>query len=193
MNAALITAAASIVVATVGYLATYFSSYRLERYRNQLARANMQLSKLYGPLYAMTQSNGIAYRAMCERYAPEGLFDQRTESSLRQLTPEQREVYKLWMTTVLQPTNRNARDILMNHTDLLIDGVMPLSALARFTHVAGYETVLAAWATGDESALFSLVPYPQEFTDYVAKSFRELQLRQLELLVRTTSRRSLSR
>jgi hypothetical protein len=60
----------------------------------------------------MTQSNGIAYKSMKEKYDPESLFDQRTPESFARITPEQRVVYKLWMSTVLQPTNRAAREVL---------------------------------------------------------------------------------
>lgn len=182
MTAALVTAAASVLAATIGYLSTYYANLRLERHRNQLARVNQQLSKLYGPLYAMTQSNGIAYRSMRDKYDPDGLFDQRTTESIRSITPQQRETYKLWMTAVLQPTSRMARELMLNNTDLLLSGEMPASALRWFTHVAGYDAVLTSWADGDDSEIFSLVPYPQEFTEYVADSFRILQDRQAVLL-----------
>ena len=95
---------------------------------------------------------------------------------------DQRETYRRWMTTVLQPTSRKVCDLLLTHGDLLLDGVMPECALRYFTHVRGYEVVLAKWLEGDYQELFSLVPYPQEFTDYVAASFRSLQHRQAELL-----------
>jgi hypothetical protein len=188
VTTAIIAAAASILVATIGAFAAYLMNIRLERHRNQLARVNQQLSKLYGPLHAMTRSNGIAYRAMCDRYDPAGLFDQRTAESLAQLTKDQRNIYRLWMTTVLQPTNRAARDVMLNNTDLLIDGIMPGSALKWFTHVAGYESILTMWENGDDSQIFSLVPYPQTFTDYVAQSFQTLQEQQRRLLARVASK-----
>jgi hypothetical protein len=189
MSAAVITASASVVVAALSYLATYYTSFRMEKRRNQLDRVNQQLARLYGPLYSLTQSNGIAYRAMRSRYDPDGLFDQRTADSRSRISLPQKEVYKLWMTTVLQPANRDARDTLLKNTDLLVDGVMPTSALNWCTHVAGYEAVLAVWAAGDDAEIFSLVPYPQEFTDYVAESFELLQARQAKLLSRLTDRR----
>jgi hypothetical protein len=189
MATALIAAAASIAAATIGYLATYVTNLRIERHRNQLARVNQQLSKLYGPLHSMTQSNGIAYRSMRHKYDPDGLFDQRCSESIERITPGQRAIYKLWMTTVLQPTSRAAREVMMSNTDLLIDGKMPQCALRWFTHVAGYEAVLAMWMNGDDAEMFSLVPYPQEFTDYVEESFETLQRRQAALLMRIAGRR----
>jgi hypothetical protein len=189
MPAVLITAAASIVAAAIGYLSTQVVNLRLEQHRNQLARVNQQLSKLYGPLHAMTQSNGIAYYGMRDKYDPEGLFDQRTADSLARITPEQRETYKLWMVNVLQPTSRMARELLLHNTDLLLQGKMPESVLRWFAHVAGYDAILTSWANGDDSELFSLVPYPRDFTEYIAESFQTLQARQADLLERISGGR----
>lgn len=189
MTTALITAAATILAATIGYLATHVVNLRLERHRNQLARVNQQLSKLYGPLHSMTQSNGIAYRSMRDKYDPEGLFDERTVESLRRITPQQRETYKLWMTTVFQPTSRMARELLLNNTDLLLHGKMPESVLRWFTHVSGYDVVLTSWDNGDDSELFSLIPYLQDFSDCIAESFQILQVRQAILLERISGER----
>jgi hypothetical protein len=189
MVAVLITAAASVVAAAIGYLSTQVLNLRLERHRNQLARVNQQLSKLYGPLHAMTQANGIAYHGMRDKYDPEGLFDQRTSESMARITPEQRETYKLWMVNVLQPTNRIARELVLHNTDLLLRGKMPESVLRWFAHVAGYDAVLTSWANGDDSELFSLVPYPREFSEYIAESFQTLQARQAVLLERISGGR----
>ncbi|MGV9377516.1 hypothetical protein ACWDRB_16955 [Nonomuraea sp. NPDC003707] len=188
MNTALITATASILAVGIGFLLTHWSTARNNRHRDQLARVQTQLSQLYGPMYAMTQSNGIAYRAMRDRYDPEGLFDQRTPESIEQIDKNQREIYRLWMTSVLQPTSRTVCDLLLTHAHLLLDEAMPECAMKYFTHVRGYEVVLAQWEAGEYAELFSLVPYPQEFTDYVAESFKTLQAQQSQLLANRRSR-----
>ncbi|MEV1246765.1 hypothetical protein [Nonomuraea sp. NPDC049750] len=190
MNTALITATASILAVGIGFLLTHWSTARNNRHRDQLARVQTQLSQLYGPMYAMTQSNGIAYRAMRDRYDPEGLFDQRTPESMEQIDKNQREIYRLWMTSVLQPTSRKVCDLLLAHAHLLLDEAMPECAMKYFTHVRGYEVVLAQWEAGEYAELFSLVPYPQEFTDYVAESFKTLQAQQSQLLANRRSRTS---
>ncbi|YCK35259.1 hypothetical protein ACNF49_14590 [Actinomadura sp. ATCC 39365] len=188
MNTALITAAASILAVGIGFMLTHWSAVRNGRHRDQLARVQTQLSQLYGPMYAMTQSNGIAYRAMRDRYDPEGLFDQRTSESIKRIDANQREIYRLWMTSVLQPTSRKVCDLLLTHAHLLLDETMPECAMKYFTHVRGYEVVLARWEAGEHAELFSLIPYPQEFTDYIAESFEKLQVRQSQLLANRRSR-----
>jgi hypothetical protein len=188
MITALVTATASVVTVAIGFLLTHWSTTRQNRVRSQLTRLERQLSQLYGPLYAMTQSNGIAYRAMRDRYDPEHLFDQRTAESIARISAEQRDIYRLWMITVLQPTSRKACDLLLMHADLLLDETMPVCAMQYFTHVRGYEAVLAQWESGDHAELFSLVPYPQQFTDYVAASFGTLQTQQAKLLARQRSK-----
>jgi hypothetical protein len=45
------------------------------------------------------------------------------------------------------------------------------------------------WPQGDASELFSLVPYPQEFNDYVADAVHVLQDRPAQLLIRIAGRR----
>ena len=190
MNTALVTATASVVTVAIGFLLTHWGATRQNRRQAQLTRLERQLSQLYGPLYAMTQSNGIAYRAMRDRYDPEHLFDQRTTESIARISADQREIYRLWMVTVLQPTSRKACELLLTHADLLLDEAMPACAMQYFTHVRGYEAVLAQWESGDHAELFSLVPYPQHFTDYVAASFKTLQAQQANLLTRQGSRYS---
>ncbi|MRH88342.1 hypothetical protein GFY24_12950 [Nocardia sp. SYP-A9097] len=182
MNTALITATASVLTVGIGFVLTHWSAARNNRHLDQLTRVQSQLSRLYGPMYAMTQSNGIAYRAMRGRYDPEGLFDKRTSESVARIDAHQREIYRLWMTTVLQPTSRKVCDLLLAYADLLLDETMPECAMVYFTHVRGYEVVLAQWESGDYDELFSLVQYPQAFTDYVANSFMKLQAQQAQLL-----------
>ena len=66
----LIPALATILVALLGYLATYFNNLRLSQRSEKLARVNRQLSELYGPLFALTHAAETAWRAYTSDKGP---------------------------------------------------------------------------------------------------------------------------
>ncbi len=182
MQTALITSTASVIAVVLGFITTYLLNRRMERQRNQLARVNAQLSQLYGPIYAITQSSGIAFREFTNRYDPMRLFDNPDADSDPRITDMQKASYRKWLGTVFQPNNKKILEILLTKTDLLIDGDMPASALTFFAHVAGYDVILQDWESGDLSSLFSLVDYPEEFSLYISKAYKALQEKQSRLL-----------
>jgi membrane protein YqaA with SNARE-associated domain len=67
--AALIAAIATILAVFIGYVLTHRSSQRLQQRQDELARVNRQLAELYGPLFVMIESGGVAFDAFCERYS----------------------------------------------------------------------------------------------------------------------------
>jgi len=63
----------TVVVAFVGYLATYLNGLRLAQRQARLTRVNVQLSDFYGPLFALMETNSRTYDIFSERYArPDG-------------------------------------------------------------------------------------------------------------------------
>jgi len=193
MQTALITSAASIVAVMLGFVTTYILNRRLERHKNQLTRVNALLSQLYGPLFALTQSNAIALKEFSDRNDPLHLFDHSESEYDARMTELQRASYRQWVQTVFQPNNKRILDTLLTKADLLAGGQMPPSALRVFAHVAGYDVVLLNWSSGNFESLFSIVDYPKEFTDYVAETYVLLQNRQSKLLVEQRQRRFIRR
>lgn len=182
--AALVAAIATILAVFIGYVLTHRSSQHLQQRQDELARVNRQLAELYGPLFVMIESGRVAFDAFCERYSP---TVPNFDYAAKDLSKEQREAWELWMTTVFQPKNRVMYELLASKGDLLIEEEMP-KCISRFcAHVIGYDVLLAEWQRGDHSQVFAIPGFPDEFTEYVRDSYRQLKRQQARLLAQTSA------
>src|SRR3954452_13174373 len=147
-TAAVVTLAVTVVVAITGYVATYLSNRSLARRKDRLERLNRQLAELYGPLYALSQASGHAFEAFHERYWPRrrGFFVHGTQPSAEDL-----ELWRRWMSVAFMPLNRRMVDLIVTHSDLLVDDSegIPQCLLDVCAHVTGYEPVIARWQQPD--------------------------------------------
>jgi hypothetical protein len=168
----------TILLALVGYALKYLNDLRLAQRKDRLDRINLQLRELYGPLVAL---NAASFRLW-------GVFLKRHQSDMPPALRDP-EAWRLWMTMVFIPLNREMRSIVAQHADLLRDpGGMPECLTDLSAHVAGYEIVAEKWRTGnfdphnlDENV--SVVDFPQDvFAKYVDSAFRELKAEQERLL-----------
>jgi hypothetical protein len=163
----------TIVIAVVGYLATFMSAQVLALRKDKLELVNRRLNEFYGPLYVASQAGNIAYRSLLKK--------QGKTQSLPILDEEMKE-WMLWMTTIFMPLNDIRERIIIKKAALIIEEEMPQCLLDFVTHVSGYKAVLAKWAEGDYSERRSTIGWPPEFDLYVAHSYAELKAKQTHLL-----------
>lgn len=176
---------ASVLVALIGYVVKYFNDLRLAQRKDRLDRVSHQLSDLYGPLYALNAAGGRLWKEFFGLHARSPSFWPIEDAP----TLEQAEAWRLWMTTVFMPLNVEMRDVVVGHADLLrdVDG-MPDCLLDLCAHVAGYETVLERWRSGNfdpraQSDNASVIDFPADaLTRYVNTAFFDLKREQAELL-----------
>src|SRR2546421_675241 len=117
-EALLITSVITIGLAFIGYFATYLTNLRLQRRRDYLERINRQLSELYGPLYALQQAaHNAAHEVMRLLALP-------PESGIT-LTEKNIETWRLWVLTVFAPLNRQMLQVIVEHSDLIIEPDFP--------------------------------------------------------------------
>jgi hypothetical protein len=93
------------------------------------------------------------------------------------------------MTTVFMPLNVEMRNAVIDHADLLRDSDgMPKCFLDLCAHVAGYETVLERWRTGNFDPYkardnTSVINFPaSELASYIEAAYLELKREQSDLL-----------
>jgi len=86
----------TILLALVGYLATFMSAQMLARRKDKLELVNRRLNEFYGPLYVASQAGNIAYRSLLKK--------QGKTQSFPILDSEMKE-WMLWMTTIFMPLN----------------------------------------------------------------------------------------
>ncbi|PRX98103.1 hypothetical protein [Allonocardiopsis opalescens] len=177
----------TIGLAFAGYVATYINGLRLAQRQERLARVNRQLSDLYGPLFALSESSRRTFDAFKERHArPGGVSPFAHETPP---TEEELAEWRLWVTTVFLPNNRAMRDLVVRHADLLTEAEMPPLLLQLCAHVSGYEVTAARWAQGDYAEHLSVVWFPtDELGPYAREEFSKLKREQERLLGRRSGR-----
>ena len=163
----------TVVLAFVGYLATFLSARMLARRRDKLRLVNKRLNEFYGPLYVASEAGTIAYRSLLKK--------QGKTQSFPILDSELKE-WMLWVTTSFMPLNDVREKIIIEMAYLIIEEQMPHCLLDFVTHVVGYKAVLSKWAEGDYSERRSTIGWPPEFDIYVARSYAALKAEQTSLL-----------
>jgi len=169
----------TIVLAFLGYLATFMSAQFLARRKDKLDLVNRRLNEFYGPLYVASRAGNIAYRSLLKK--------QGKTQSFPILDSDMKE-WMLWMTTIFMPLNNVREKIIIKKAALIIEEQMPQCLLDFVTHVSGYKAVLAKWAEGDYAERRSTIGWPPEFDVYVERSYAALKAQQTILLHSATWR-----
>jgi hypothetical protein len=168
-NAAILT----VILAFVGYLATFMSARMLARRKDKLDLVNRRLNEFYGPLYVASHAGNIAYRS---------LLDKQGKTQCHPIRDEEMKEWVLWMTTIFMPLNDIREKIIIEKAYLIVEEHMPKCLLEFVTHVVGYKAVLAKWAEGDYSERRSTIGWPPAFDEYVTRSYKALKAEQTQLL-----------
>ena len=170
---------ASVLVAVLGYVATYLYSLSLAKRKDRLDHINRQLSDLYGPLVALTTSGESAWRGFRRIYRP-GMAYFLDEPPP---TDDELAAWRLWMTEVFMPLNERIFEVITNNAELLVESEMPQPLLDVCAHVAGYRPVLKSWADGDTTQHTSVVNFNgRELADYALSRYTGLKIEQARLI-----------
>ena len=177
-------ATGAIITVLVTISTTLVSYFITERNRedtlrkSQLERVSEQLSKLYGPMFATAAANDAAWKLYFAKYIGDG---QPTVASST-WSVEQKQYWAQWMELVFMKYNRRLTEVILNHTDLLVEDTMPHCLLDLLVHTDGYEVILARWKIGDFKELQSLIRYNDEILAYAKKNYATLKSEQCTLL-----------
>lgn len=174
-----ITVLVSVLLAVLGYIATYAYNLRLAQRKDRLEHINKQLSDLYGPLVALTTSGLSAWTGFRQLYRPGVPFWGAEPPP----TDEEAAAWRLWMREVFMPLNERIFDVVTNNAELLVESQMPQPLLDVCAHVAGYRPVLRSWMEGDTRRHTSTSDFNgRELSDYALARFEALKLQQRELM-----------
>lgn len=86
-----------------------------------------------------------------------------------------------WMTTVLQPLNEQAAEVIVKRIDLLESDSMNGELLKFVAHVAANRVVLQKWDEGVLDA-HSAIPFPDGVTDFIIQQFARMKRKQAHML-----------
>ena len=181
MNVAYLSLSVTVVLAFIGYLATYANNLALTRRKERLELVSRQLNEFYGPLYLSSRASGIAYQAFKNKLgfvAKKSLAPDATGDTAAM------QEWRLWVVEVLMPMNVTQESIILRSAHLIREQEVPECLLNFVAHIAAWKAVLKKWEAGEYSEQFSVVPYPAEVAEYAANAYRELKVEQLQLIGR---------
>ncbi|QFU88417.1 hypothetical protein [Amycolatopsis sp. YIM 10] len=167
------------LVALAGFLAAYWSNLRLARRRDRLERVNEQLKDLYGPLLALISAADSAWWIFRADYRPNGAFWDQDDPP----TEAEGEAWRLWISTVFMPLNRQMRDLIVTKAPLFDEESVPKCLLDLCAHVSAYEPILVSWDSGNFALHKPARNFPRDQAlHHAQESFRRLKSRQQQLL-----------
>jgi hypothetical protein len=173
------TVAFAILSGVIGFLAKSIYDLWAATRKDKLDRLNQQLKLLYGPLYALSQANQLAWEAFRSRVKPGGPFFGGESPP----SPEELSQWRYWMSTVFRPINEEMFSLITKNADLLIEDDLPKSLRLFCAHVAAYKVVFERWSKHDFSEYTSVANYPaKEVIEYLGESFKHLKCQQRHLL-----------
>jgi hypothetical protein len=167
----IITTTVTVLLAFLGYIATYLNNLQLSRRKDRLERVNKQLSELYGPMFSLTHASSIAWKWFKEAHSTQA---EATDDDLKE--------WRLWMSVVFMPQNEKLYNIILNKSDLLIETIMPQSLLDFCAHTVAMQAVLEKWKNQDYSEHYSVARYPRDIEQYARESYTKLKAEQSRLL-----------
>lgn len=172
-----------------------------DNFNAQLKRLNDQLSKLYGPLYALYRTGDEQWRKFIAKYSNHpnakhprfphlGFFPDKDHP----FTPPDAEklaIFRLWTESVFLITNTRMEEVIINSAELLVGSEMPLPFLEFCVHMASFRASVADWQTDPNFKLdddwerhMALFEHPAERLDvYIKASFTVLKKKQSEVLL----------
>jgi hypothetical protein len=180
------TLSVTVMLAFVGYLATYLNNLRLAQRKDRLERVERQLRDLYGPLLSVSESSTRAWQAFRSKYRP-GRGFWRLNDQHDEPTADEAAAWRAWMTSVFTPLNEETARVITAHADLIEEPEMPECLLELYAHVAAYRPIVERWRTGDFSEHAPLLNFPTDsLLKYARGHYRSLKREQASLLGRTT-------
>jgi hypothetical protein len=104
------------------------------------------------------------------------------------MTEEEVKIWAYWVTHVFQPTNRKVKNVIEGNAHLFTEGSMPSFFLDLLAHIDQYESVVAAWNSGDFSKLNTSIAYPKVVDQYVSREYERVVKLHAQLIGRRLGR-----
>ncbi len=155
---------------------------RQARVEREFKYVSAQLEQLYGPLYAMVEANTAAWEVYRKSFRP------GQSLNYSEFTADEKKVWRLWAEHVFIPGNRRIRQVIEQHSQLLVERELPPILISLLRHLESSNLVLPLTQDLDDiSAIQQFEPWPAELRDYITKMYRQVAEEHAELLGRVRS------
>jgi hypothetical protein len=180
---------ATVLLATAGWIFTYFHHRRMASRTARLDRVNQQLRLLYGPLYARLLATDAAWESFWDTNQP--AHGQNTYFCTGfETTEDEKKRWRLWMREVFHPSNAKLESLIVDHMDLMEGDDMEDVFIEALAHISVYHAVLKQWEEGDFSEHSSVINFPDAaLLETVEPAYKRLRKEQEELISFTQKRR----
>jgi hypothetical protein len=195
------TRSGAILLAALSALGAYGWQFVDTQRKDKLTYVDLQLEKLYGPLYALTRMNDATFGRLADnewkhvtfvlsRCPPALHKDQRNSAITLESCVQDIKTWRHWMTTVFQPINVKMEDAIVNNAQLVIGGRMPLVFQAVVADTETYKVLVSRWKDSDENDRTTFMKrdsntgthsYPNKITSCVERDYNRLKDRQQAL------------
>lgn len=165
----------TLIVATGGWLFTYFHARQQSRQDARLQLVNDKLRLLYGPLYSRLLAGNEAWSAFSKTKWPKhGQAGYFTDGY--PLSDDELATWRHWMTHVFHPMNKKLEAIIVDHLDLVEEDKLPKVFIDVLAHIHVYDAVLKAWESDDFSEHTSIINFPAlEMMRAVEPTYKKLR------------------
>jgi hypothetical protein len=180
-----------VLIAVIpGVLAFAFSVVDDHR-KQKLDFVNLQIEKLYGPLYSVTQANTAVWDNFKQKDWPigRGTYFPVSVADKDAATIETQR-WRLWIKNVFQPMNLQIEKSIIENYELLVgEKVPPPSFREMVAHIESYKAIIAAWdqedrkggAVSTKTESNKDMNWPENFNKCVEDSYELLKARQSTL------------
>jgi hypothetical protein len=174
----------ALIVALIGYLATYLNDLRLAKRKEKLELINKQINQFYGPLFVSVNTSDVAYKAYLQKIENRKSIDTGVS-----FTDYENKEWETWFESVFMPLNLFGEKVILENAYLIREAEMPKCLIDFLTHVSAYKALLKKWENGDRNEVMPLIDFPKELNEYIRTSYLDLKREQLQLIGHKQSRK----
>ena len=178
-NIQIISLICTILLAFIGYIVSYLNNLRINKRKDKLDYVNKQLNEFYGPLYVITQSSEITFKAL------QDVSTKRKYRYINQDSPKKKgdlSQWEIWLKEVFIPTYDMLDKLIIEKSYLINDNDFPDCLKRIIAHNAGYKVLIKNWEMGNFKENKSIVKYPDDLVDYARDNYLELKQKQAKLI-----------
>jgi len=173
------------ILILLSFLANGQLNRMADRRTSKIRFVEDQLKSLYGPLYAITESNQAIY----DKFSTGNAELIGGVATGRRLTDEESQAQDVWNSSVFQPSNRRMREIIETNAHLFTSKTIPQTVVEFLAHVENWEAILSGRSAEKECDVLEYVQFPLSFPDYVRTEYERVSKQHARLVGRHRSGR----